>query len=56
VNSGKDSLRVVKIAKVLWAKSPARARFPVHGLAWADLSPSLFILFPFLFLPGLENL
>jgi hypothetical protein len=28
VKSGKDSLRVFRIAKVLYAKSPARARFP----------------------------
>jgi hypothetical protein len=28
----------------------------VNGLAWAGLSPSLFIIFLFLFLPGLGNL
>jgi hypothetical protein len=52
-NIAKDSLRVFQIAKVLCAKSPARARararFPVGGLTWADLIPSLFIIFLFSF-------
>jgi hypothetical protein len=55
-NIAKDSLQVFQIAKVLCAKSPARARFPNGGLTWADLSLSLFIIFLFLFLPGLGNL
>jgi hypothetical protein len=56
VNSGKDSLQVFRIDEVLCAKSPARACFPIRGLAWAGLSRSLFILFLFLFLLGLGNL
>jgi hypothetical protein len=39
------------------ASAGARGRvFPVRGLARAGLSPLLFNLFPFPFLPGLGNL
>jgi hypothetical protein len=36
-----------------WAR--AHACFPVRGRVWADLSPSLFICFPFLFTARLGN-
>jgi hypothetical protein len=54
----RDSLLVIRTTGVLCAKSPARARarLPVRGLVWAGLSPLLFNLFPFLFLPGLGDL
>jgi hypothetical protein len=55
MNSAKGSLPVIQIPKGLYANCPTRARFPVHGPARAGLSPLLFILFPFLFLPGLGN-
>jgi hypothetical protein len=57
MNSVTGSLRVFQMARGLCAKPPARARacFPVRGLVWADLSPSLFILFPFLFTAKLGN-
>jgi hypothetical protein len=58
-NSGKDSLRVFQIARVLCAnltpRAPVGARFPRRGLTWAGFNPLLFIFFPFLFLPDLEN-
>jgi hypothetical protein len=37
-------------------RARARARFPVHGPIRAGLSPLLFILSLFLFLPDLEKL
>jgi hypothetical protein len=56
-NSARDSLQDIQKAEVLCAKSLERARISsVNGLAWAGLSPSLLIIFPFLFLPGLGNL
>jgi hypothetical protein len=60
MNSAQGFLTGYSTAEVLCAKliswARARARFPVRGLSWAGLSPLLFNLFPFLFLPGLGNL
>jgi hypothetical protein len=59
-NSANDSLRVIQTARVLCVNTPTqacvRARLPGDGSGWVRLSPVLFLLFPFLFLPGLENL
>jgi hypothetical protein len=60
INSDAGSLPVIQMARGLCAKWPAQARarvcFPVRGMVWAELSPSLFILFPFLFTIILGNL
>jgi hypothetical protein len=58
VTSDVISFRVFQIVKVLkTASASARERaFPIGGMARAGLSPSLFMLLPFLFLPGLGNL
>jgi hypothetical protein len=45
-----------RVSAQIVQRGRARARFSVRGLAWAGFSPSLFIIFPFLFLPGLGNL
>jgi hypothetical protein len=52
-------LPVIQNVGGLFAKSIPRARaralLPVDGPAWASSGPELFIVFPFLFLPGLKN-
>jgi hypothetical protein len=56
VNSAEDSLRVFQTARGLYAKWIPRARavrFAGRGPTWTELSPLLFILSLFLFLPGL---
>jgi hypothetical protein len=59
-NSATDSLRVFQIARVLCAnlatRARARARFACRGPTRARLSPLLFMLSLFLFLPDLGNL
>jgi hypothetical protein len=45
----RDSLPVIRIARDLCAKSCVQARLPGHGPVWAGFSPTLFILFLFLF-------
>jgi hypothetical protein len=56
-NSAHGSSLVIQTPEDLGANCPprvhARARLPVHGLIWASFSPILFMLFLFLFLPGL---
>jgi hypothetical protein len=58
-NSGKDSLWVFQIVRGRSAKMTPRARagacFPGRGPTWADFSPLLFMLSPFLFLLDLGN-
>jgi hypothetical protein len=58
-NSAMTSLRVSQLARVLCAnqakQARARARFPYRGPARARLSPLLFMLSFFLFLPDLGN-
>jgi hypothetical protein len=55
-NSAQGPSLVIQTTEGLGAKlSRRRARLPVHGLIWASFGPILFMLFPFLFLPGLEN-
>jgi hypothetical protein len=52
VNSGNDSLQVVQIAKVLYAKSPARAHAGAFPRSWAGLGwfePITVHSFPFSF-------
>ena len=49
-----------KLFKTSGAFSQNRQRgracaFPFLQAGWAEFSPTLFIVFPFLFLPGLEN-
>ena len=40
-----------------WQRGRGRARaFPFLQAGWAEFSPTLFIVFLFLFLPGLESL
>jgi hypothetical protein len=56
MNREEDSLMVFRIVRVLCAISLARMRFSGDGPDWVRLSPVLFLLFPFIFLPGLENL
>jgi hypothetical protein len=60
LDSAKGSLPVIQIPEGLYANCPTRARarahFPVHGPARADLSLLLFIPFLLLFLPDLGNL
>jgi hypothetical protein len=59
VNSVRDSLRVFQMTRDLCAKwtprARALARSACRGLAQVRLSPLLFILFLFLFLPDLGN-
>jgi hypothetical protein len=50
--NSRGSLRKADIA----ARARARAHFPIHGPTRAGFSPSIFIIFPFLFLSGLGNL
>jgi hypothetical protein len=45
--SREESLRVVRTARGLYAKMPARARSAGIWLAQAELSPVLLITFPF---------
>jgi hypothetical protein len=54
-NSATDSLRVFQIGRVLCANLATRARFACRGPARARLSPLLFMLCLFLFLPDLGN-
>jgi hypothetical protein len=58
-NSREESLQVIRTARVLCAKTPARARTRARsaciGLTRAKLSSSLLMLFLFLFLPDLGN-
>jgi hypothetical protein len=60
MNREEDSLMVFRIVGVLYAILPAWARTracsPGDGPDWVRLSLVLFLLFPFLFLPGLRNL
>jgi hypothetical protein len=59
VNSAEDSLRVFQITRVpcvnLAMRGRAWARFACRGPARVRLSPLLFMLFLFLFLPDLGN-
>ena len=52
-NSARDSFLNVRTAEGVYAKSPAwaraRTRFSVRGLTQAESSPTLFIIFLFLF-------
>jgi hypothetical protein len=56
----RDSLLVIWLSRGLFAKSAPWARvrggFPLLQAGWAEFSPTLFILFLFLFLPGLGSL
>jgi hypothetical protein len=57
-NTAQDSSLIIQNAEGLGAKPSRRragARLPVHGLIWASFGSILFMFFPFLFLPGLEN-
>jgi hypothetical protein len=54
-NSREDSLRVFETTRDLCAKWTLRARYACRGSARFRLSPLLFILFLFLFLPDLGN-
>jgi hypothetical protein len=54
-NSGEDSLRVFQTTRDLCAKWTPRTRFTCRGPARARLSPLLFMLSLFLFLPDLGN-
>jgi hypothetical protein len=58
VNSATGSLLFIRMVKDLCAKPIARAQTcsPVRGSTRAELSPSLFLLSPFLFTIRLENL
>jgi hypothetical protein len=58
-NSAMASFRVFQLSRVLYAnlakRARARARFACRGPARARLSPLLFMLSLFLFLPDLGN-
>jgi hypothetical protein len=56
MNREEDSLTVFRIVGVLCAILLARACLPGDGPDWVRLSPVLFLLFLFLFVPGLGNL
>jgi hypothetical protein len=60
VNSAVGSLLFVRIVRVLYAISPARARaracWSGGGPDWVRLSPVPFLLFPFLFTVRLGKL
>jgi hypothetical protein len=53
------SFSVIQTVRGISAKPAAQARAdalpPVDGPTWASSGPELFIVFPFLFLPGLKN-
>jgi hypothetical protein len=55
MNTVAASLPVIQKAGSLCAKPAVRAHLPERGLARAEFSPVLFLLFPFfVFLPDLE--